>query len=94
LQAPPPREPPIRSISIEAPTNIAATQLVRDLSPFTRTDLVQLEGERWEVRIEESSEQELDVVLQTVARWAADQELEEPHVLVDDAPAELPTAPE
>ena len=91
---PPRREPPIRSISIEAPTNIAATQLVRDLFPFARSDLVALEGERWEVRVEDSSEQELDVVLQTVARWAAEQQLEEPHVLVDDAPVELPTPPE
>ena len=91
---PPRREPPIRSISIEAPTNIAATQLVRDLFPFARSDLVALEGERWEVRVEDSSEQELDVVLQTVARWAAEQHLEEPHVLVDEAPVELPTPPE
>ena len=94
LCLPPRREPPIRSISIEAPTNIAATQLVRDLFPFARSDLVALEGERWEVRVEDSSEQELDVVLQTVARWAAEQQLEEPHVLVDDAPVELPTPPE
>ena len=94
MQAPPPREPPIRSISIEAPTNTAATQLVRDLFPFTKSDVVPLEGDRCEVRIEDSSEQELDVVLQTVARWAAEQQLEEPHVLVDDAPVELPTPPE
>ena len=34
------------------------------------------------------------MVLLTVARWAAEQQLEEPHVLVDDAPVELPTPPE
>jgi len=46
------------------------------------------------VRVEDSSEQELDVVLLAVARWAAEQHLAEPHVLVDDAPVELPTPPE
>jgi len=51
---------------------------------------VPLGGERWEVRVEESSEEELDAVLQAVARWAADQELEQPQVVVDDAPVELP----
>jgi hypothetical protein len=84
-------EPPIRTISIEAPTTTAATQLVCDLVPFARTDLVPLGGERWEVRVEESSEEELDAVLYAVARWAAEQQLEQPQVLVDDAPVELPT---
>jgi hypothetical protein len=42
------------------------------------------------VRVEESSEEELDAVLLAVARWAADQQLETPQVLVDDAPVELP----
>jgi hypothetical protein len=42
------------------------------------------------VRIEESSDDELDAVLLAVARWAADHKLEQPRVLVDDAPAELP----
>jgi hypothetical protein len=42
------------------------------------------------VRIEESSDDELDAVLLAVARWAADQQLEQPRVLVDDAPVELP----
>ena len=58
--------------------------------PYARTDLVPLEGERWEVRIEESSEDELDVVLHAVARWAADHRLDEAHVLVDGEQVELP----
>jgi hypothetical protein len=49
-----------------------------------------LGAERYEVRIEESSDEELDAVLLAVARWAADQELEQPQVLVDDTPVELP----
>ena len=58
--------------------------------PFARTDLVPLEGERWEVRIAESSEDELDVVLHAVARWASDHELDEARVLVDGERVELP----
>lgn len=77
-------------ISIEAPTTTAAARLVRDLVPFARTDVVPLGDERWEVRVEESSEKELDAVLHAVARWAAEQSLERPQVLVDDAPVELP----
>jgi hypothetical protein len=51
---------------------------------------VPLDGERWEIRVEESSADELDAVLLAVARWAAEQCLEQPRVLVDDAPVELP----
>jgi hypothetical protein len=51
---------------------------------------VPLEGERWEVRVDESSDEELDAVLHAVARWAAEQSVERPRVLVDDAPVELP----
>jgi hypothetical protein len=87
---PPPREPPIRTITIEAPTTTAATQLVHELVPFARTDIVPLGGERWEVRVEESSEEELDAVLHAVARWASEQSLEGTRVLVDDEPVELP----
>ena len=58
--------------------------------PFARTDLVPLGGERWEVRVEESSEDELDAVLQAVARWAAVCRLPETEVLVDGKPVELP----
>jgi len=58
--------------------------------PYAKTDLVPLEGERWEVRIEESSEDELDVVLHAVARWAADHRLGETQVLVDGRQVELP----
>jgi hypothetical protein len=58
--------------------------------PYAKTDLVPLEDERWEVRIEESSEDELDVVLHAVARWAADHELDETKVLVDGKQIELP----
>ena len=58
--------------------------------PYARTDLVPLEGERWEVRIDESSEDELDVVLHAVARWADDHRLDETHVLVDGEQVELP----
>ena len=56
---------------------------MRDLVPFARTDVLPLGGERWEVRVEESSEEELDAVLHAVARWAVDWRLEETHVLVD-----------
>ena len=49
-----------------------------------------LQGERWEVRIAESSEDELDVVLHAVARWAADHRLDETQVLVDGEQVELP----
>ena len=58
--------------------------------PYAQTDLVPLEGERWEVRIKESSEDELDVVLHAVARWAADHRLDEARVLVDGRQVELP----
>ena len=58
--------------------------------PYAKTDLVPLEGERWEVRIAESSEDELDVVLHAVARWATDHELDETLVLVDGEQVELP----
>ena len=57
---------------------------------FVRTDLVPLEDERWEVRVEESSQQELDAVLHAVARWATERHLERTRVLVDDEPVELP----
>ena len=52
--------------------------------PFAQTDIVPLGGERWEVRVEESSEEELDAVLHAIARWAVDCQLEETNVLVDD----------
>jgi hypothetical protein len=80
----------MRTIRIEAPTSSAAEQLVQDLVPFTRTDLVPLDEERWEVRVEESTDDELDAVLHAVARWASACELESRHVLVDDEPVELP----
>jgi len=69
---------------------VVATQLVHDLMPYAKTDLVPLEDERWEVRIAESSEDELDVVLHAVARWAADHRLDETQVLVDGEQVELP----
>ena len=58
--------------------------------PFARTDVVPLEGERWEVRIDESSEDELDAVLHAVARWAAACRVDEAQVLVDGEQVELP----
>jgi hypothetical protein len=58
--------------------------------PFVRTDLVPLGEERWEVRIDESSDEELDAVLLAVARWASACELEQQHVLVDGERVELP----
>jgi hypothetical protein len=58
--------------------------------PYGRTDLVPLGGERWEVRIAESSDEELDVVLNAVARWAADCRLRGARVLVDGEQVELP----
>ncbi len=42
------------------------------------------------MRIEESSEDELDAVLHAIARWAAQCRLEQTRVLVDDEPVELP----
>ncbi|HKD33273.1 MAG TPA: hypothetical protein VKB73_07370 [Gaiellaceae bacterium] len=57
--------------------------------PYAKTDLVPLEDERWEVRIDESSEDELDVVLNAVARWATDHRLDDMQVLVDDKPVDL-----
>ena len=89
--ASPPRGVSIRAVRIEAPSTNAAEQLVHDLVAFVRTDLVPLEGERWEVRVEESSEEELDAVLHAVARWADECRLEEAHVLVDDQPVDLPS---
>ena len=64
--------------------------LVRDLVPFARTDVVPLDDERWEVRVEESTDDELDAVLLAVARWAVACELERRTVLVDGLPVELP----
>jgi hypothetical protein len=58
--------------------------------PYAKTDLVPLGGERWEVRIDESSEDELDVVLNAVARWAADCRLRETRVVVDGERVQLP----
>jgi hypothetical protein len=60
--------------------------------PFAQTDLVPLGGERWEVLVEEGSEDALDAVLLAVARWAAQCRLEPARVLVDDEPVELPEA--
>ena len=90
---PPPREPPIPTIRIEAPTAGAATQLVSDLVPFARTDLVPLENERWEILVEDSTDDQLDAVLLAVARWAVACELEDQPVLVDGEPIELPEPP-
>ena len=61
--------------------------------PFAQTDLLPLDGERWEVRVEESTEDELDAVLLAVARWAATCELGRRQVLVDGKPVELPSPP-
>ena len=61
--------------------------------PFTRTDLVPLEDERWEILVEDSTDDELDAVLLAVARWAVSCELEHRRVLVDGAPVELPEPP-
>jgi hypothetical protein len=82
----------IRTIHIEVPTSAAASQLVRDLVAFAPTDLVPLGDERWEVRVEDSSEEELDAVLHAVARWVADCQLEETRVLIDGERADLPPA--
>ena len=54
--------------------------------------MFRLDEERWEVLVEESSEDELDAVLHAVARWAADCSLEEASVLVDGKHVELPEA--
>jgi len=42
------------------------------------------------VLIEESSEDELDVVLHAVARWMADHRFDQARVLVDGEPVGLP----
>ena len=80
----------IPAISIEAPTAGAATQLVSDLVPFARTDVVPIDDERWEVRVEGSTDDELDAVLIAIARWAMANELDEKRVLVDGEAVELP----
>ena len=49
-----------------------------------------LDEERWEVRVEESSDDELDAVLLAVARWAAANGLAERCVQVDGRPVDLP----
>jgi hypothetical protein len=82
----------IRSIRIEAPSQGAAALLVQDLVAFAQTDVVPLDDERWEVRVDGSTEGELDAVLHAVARWVAACELEPRPVLVDDEPVELPEA--
>jgi hypothetical protein len=82
----------IRTIRIEAPTSAAASQLVRDLVAFAPTDLVPLGDERWEVRVEDSSEEELDAVLRAVARWVADCQLNETRVLIDGERIDVPPA--
>jgi len=61
--------------------------------PFARTDLVPLEDERWEILVEDSTDDELDAVLLAVARWAVACELEPRRVLVDGEPVELPEPP-
>jgi len=61
--------------------------------PFARTDLVPLENERWEILVEDSTDDELDAVLLAVARWAVACELEQQRVLVDGEPVELPEPP-
>ena len=66
--------------------------LVRDLVPFARTDVVPLDDERWEVRVEESTDDELDAVLLAVARWAVACQVDRRRVLVDGLPVELPDA--
>ena len=58
--------------------------------PFARTDLVPLGDERWEILVEDSSEDELDVVLHTVARWANENDVAETQVLVDGEHVDLP----
>ncbi|MFL5948151.1 MAG: hypothetical protein ACJ743_06800 [Gaiellaceae bacterium] len=61
--------------------------------PFARTDLVPLANERWEILVEDSTDDQLDAVLLAVARWAAVCELEDQPVLVDGEPIELPEPP-
>jgi hypothetical protein len=61
--------------------------------PFARTDLVPLENERWEILVEDSTDDQLDAVLLAVARWAVACELEDQPVLVDGEPIELPEPP-
>lgn len=58
--------------------------------PFARTDVVPIDDERWEVRVEGSTNDELDAVLIAIARWAMANELDERRVLVDGEPVELP----
>ena len=51
-----------------------------------------LGDERWEIRVEDSSEDELDVVLHTIARWANENDVAETQVLVDGQQVDLPRA--
>ena len=44
------------------------------------------------MRVEDSSEQELDAVLHAVARWVEDCQLDETQVLIDGEPVDLPPA--
>jgi hypothetical protein len=53
---------------------------------------VPLGEERWEVLVEESSDEELEAVLLACARWAAACDVRERRVLVDGEPVELPEA--
>jgi hypothetical protein len=55
-----------------------------------RTDVVPLDDERWEVRVVESTDDELDAVLLAVARWAAANGVAERCVLLDGRPVDLP----
>ena len=52
-----------------------------------------LGDERWEILVEDSTEDELDAVLLAVTRWAVACELEQQRVLVDGEPIELPEPP-
>jgi len=58
--------------------------------PFARTDLVPLEDERWEILVEDSTDDQLDAVLLAVARWTVACELQDQPVLVDGESIELP----
>ena len=52
-----------------------------------------LEDERWEILVEDSTDDQLDAVLLAIARWAVACELEGQPVLVDGELIELPEPP-
>ena len=58
-------------IIIQAPCALSATVLARAVAPFTRPRVAKIAPERWEVRIDDSSEATLIRVIGAVDGWLA-----------------------